>query len=118
MAQLEAAAFVLRASLQITQVLLAVDNKIYASRICHVSCIDRRHPRSKFHNVKLYSIIVHIHIDSNKSIYKIVSIFISIYINMSNAKKFYIMKRREYSQLIGSRLRASYVRHEVDRLLV
>ncbi len=48
-----------------------------------------------FHNASLSS-IVHIHINVNKSKHIRVSRFINIYMNMSNAKKSYIMKRREY----------------------
>ena len=48
-----------------------------------------------FHNVSLSS-IVHIHIDVNESKHICVSRLINIYMNMSNARKSYIMKRREY----------------------
>ena len=47
-----------------------------------------------FHNVRLSSII-HIYIDVNESIYIIMSRFISIYMNVGNVRKSYIMKRRE-----------------------
>ena len=48
-----------------------------------------------FHNIEL-SNIIHIHIDANESIYIIMSRFISIYMNMDNVRKSYIVKRREY----------------------
>jgi hypothetical protein len=48
-----------------------------------------------FHNVRLSSITC-IHIDVNKSKHICVLRFISIYINVDNARKSYIMKRRKY----------------------
>jgi hypothetical protein len=42
------------------------------------------------------SSIIHIYIDANESIYIIMSRFISIYMNVNNARKSYIVKRREY----------------------
>ena len=47
-----------------------------------------------FHNVRLSS-IVHIHIDANEFIYIIMSRFISIYMNVGNARKSYIVKPRK-----------------------
>ena len=49
---------------------------------------------SSFHNVKL-SNIIHIYIDANESIYIIMFRFISIYINVGNVRKSYIVKQRE-----------------------
>jgi hypothetical protein len=48
-----------------------------------------------FHNVRLSSII-HIHIDVNESRHTYIFRFINIYMNMSNARKSYILKRRKY----------------------
>jgi hypothetical protein len=48
-----------------------------------------------FHNVRLSS-IVHIHIDVNESRHTYMFRFINIYMNVGNARKSYIMKRREY----------------------
>ena len=48
-----------------------------------------------FHNVRLHS-IVHIRIDANESLYIIISRFISIYVNMGNARKSYTVKQRGY----------------------
>ena len=47
------------------------------------------------HNVRLSS-ITHIHIDINKSRFICLSRFINIYMNVDNARKSYIVKRREY----------------------
>ena len=48
-----------------------------------------------FHNVRL-SNIAHIHLDVNKSRHLYVFRFINIYMYVVNARKFYIVKRREY----------------------
>ena len=48
-----------------------------------------------FHNVS-HSIIVHIHIDVNKFRHTYMFRFINIYMNMDNARKSYIIKRREF----------------------
>ena len=48
-----------------------------------------------FHNVSSSS-IAHIHIDVNESKYICVSRFINIYMNVGNARKSYIMKRKKY----------------------
>jgi hypothetical protein len=56
--------------------------------------IDRIELLPPFHNVRLFN-IAHIHIDVNESRYICVSRFINIYMNVSNARKSYIVKRRE-----------------------
>ncbi len=48
-----------------------------------------------FHNVRLSS-IAHIHLDVNESRHMYVFRFINIYIYVGNARKSYIVKRREY----------------------
>jgi hypothetical protein len=48
-----------------------------------------------FYNIRLSS-IANIHIDANESMYIIMSRFISIYMNVGNARKSYIVKRRKY----------------------
>ena len=47
-----------------------------------------------FHNVR-FSSIIHIHIDANKSRHYYKYRFISIYMNVGNVKKYYIVKRRK-----------------------
>ncbi len=48
-----------------------------------------------FYVIRLSS-IAHIHIDVNESRHTYMSRFINIYMNMSNARKSYNMKRRKY----------------------
>ena len=50
---------------------------------------------SPFHDVR-FSSIVHIHSDANESRYMYVFRFINIYMYVGNARKFYIVKWREY----------------------
>ena len=47
-----------------------------------------------FHNIRLSS-IANIYIDANESMYIIMSRFISIYMNVGNARKSYIVKQRK-----------------------
>jgi hypothetical protein len=56
------------------------------------TCLKAVLPRNINH-----SSIVHIYTDINKSIYMFISRFISIYININNARMTYIMKWREYN---------------------
>ena len=51
-----------------------------------------------FHNVRLSS-IAHIHVNINESRYTYMSRFINIYMNVGNARKSYIIKRRELTRL-------------------
>ena len=48
-----------------------------------------------FHNVRLSS-ITHIYLDVNESRHMYMFIFINIYMYVDNARKSYIVKRREY----------------------
>ncbi len=48
-----------------------------------------------FHNIRLFS-IAHIHLNVNESRHIYVFRFISIYMYVGNARKSYIVKRREY----------------------
>ncbi len=48
-----------------------------------------------FYNIRLFS-IVHIYLDVNESRHMYVFRFINIYIYVGHARKYYIVKQREY----------------------
>ena len=77
----------------------------------HILCLQDESSKKvlpPFHNVRLSS-IAHIHLDVNESRHMYVFRYINIYMYVSNARKSYIVKQREYKLCQNIRTEGSYI---------